>query len=412
MVNILLVDDDTIKIKDVRFLVEKIPEITNFDIASDIISAKKMLLKVNYDLLILDLNLPLRIGDDPSPENGKDFLIEIEQSKRIKKPFHIIGLTAFDDFKSMFNICFEESLWALISYNKTSNRWEQQIKNKIEYLVQSKRNLLTILDSTYQYDLAIITALHEPELDAILNLVESWEKVSIPNDSTEYYKSVFSKDGKSLNVIAAATPQMGMVAATTLSLKMIQNFRPKILAMTGIAGGIEGKGNFGDILVADISFDYGSGKYLSNMDNEGVDTFEPDYKSINISSDIKEAILAYQKDKSILSSIKSKWIADKPDTELKLLVGPVATGASVVEDEKIVNNIKKHGRKLIGIDMETYGVFYAANNCSSPKPKYVMSFKSISDFANPQKNDKYQKYASYTSAQFLFNFVLDKVIIE
>ena len=78
----------------------------------------------------------------------------------------------------------------------------------------------------------------------------------------------------------------------------------------------------------------------------------------------------------------------------------------------MIDEIKGHSRKLIGIDMETYGVFYSSINCSKPRPYGVLSLKSISDFADPEKNDNYQKYAAFTSANYLYNFALNKMNFE
>ncbi|MNU11754.1 hypothetical protein D3C72_2598600 [compost metagenome] len=48
--------------------------------------------------------------------------------------------------------------------------------------------------------------------------------------------------------------------------------------------------------------------------------------------------------------------------------------------------------------MEAYGVFAAAHEAPHPQPKVIV-LKSVCDFANPEKNDSYQEYAAYTSAQ-------------
>lgn len=55
-----------------------------------------------------------------------------------------------------------------------------------------------------------------------------------------------------------------------------------------------------------------------------------------------------------------------------------------------------------------YGV-YAANNCSKPKSKGIVSIKSITDFFNPSKNDAHQNYASFTRVTFAYKFLTEKV---
>jgi nucleoside phosphorylase len=407
MIRILIADDNDHKIKKIREVIDNIPEIEEYDIAIDLVTAKKYLSTNHYDLLVLDLNMPNRIGDDPMPTNGANFLLELDRSSRLIKPAYIIGLSAYDNYIEDYQTKFDDHLWGLVKYDELSDSWSNKLVKKINYLIQSKRDLSVNINGKYQFDLAIITALRVPELQSILNLQADWSSFKLNNDATEYHKGIFKKGEKKITVVAASTSQMGMVASSLLTHKLIVNFRPKQVAMTGIAGGVNGISNYGDILAADISFDSGSGKIRT--DKNGVAKFEPDYKSINLQTDIKEALQESKANRDFLDSIKKLWSSDSPDTELNIHIGPLASGAGVIENRKVIDEIKGHSRKLIGIDMETYGVFYSAINCSKPRPYSVLSLKSVSDFADPEKNDNYQNYAAFTSANYLYNFALEKM---
>lgn len=410
MIKILVVDDNQGKIKALRTLIELIPEVSCFETATNIIAAKKNMVEKHFDLLILDLGLPLRDGDDANPENGVNFLDDINKTKRLIKPFHIIGFSAVDEYIDKFKRSFEDELWALIKYEESSSNWEKQVKNKINYLIKSKLDLQNPNNFGYQYDLAIVTALRSPELDSVLGLEANWESFHLENDSTEYHKGIFQYEDKRIKVISACAPQMGMVASSSLTQKIIFNFRPKYVAMAGIAGGVKGIGNLGDILVADISFDSGSGKIKT--DSNGDIKFEPDFRSIELDPDLKELFISCKGRREYLNEIKSKWPIKDISHELNIHIGPFASGAGVVENKKVIDEIKGHSRKLVGIDMETYGVFYATKNSSRPKPLGVFSIKSISDYGDPDKNDNFQPYASYTSANFLYHFVVNKLDFE
>jgi nucleoside phosphorylase len=50
--------------------------------------------------------------------------------------------------------------------------------------------------------------------------------------------------------------------------------------------------------------------------------------------------------------------------------------------------------------MESYGMFHAAVNSNS-LASLPICIKSVCDFADGGKGDKYQKYAAYTSAEFM-----------
>ncbi len=77
---------------------------------------------------------------------------------------------------------------------------------------------------------------------------------------------------------------------------------------------------------------------------------------------------------------------------------------SGLEDPIIGSSIKKQRRNLLGIEMEIYGMMLAVETLPDPQPIAIV-FKSVCDYVNPNKNDKWQKYAAYTSALFLYEFI-------
>lgn len=406
MIKILIVDDSPEKIKSIVEILNCNPELNDENICtcSDLVSARKELARRRFDLLILDLNLPERFGDDPKKFSGLEFLYECKESQRLCKPYHIIGLTQYEELIEEYKKQFDDELWALIHYSIHQNTWKDPLNNKVSYLIQSKKELSLQEITEYDYDLAIITALHDPELLMVIHINANWKKIELSNDPTPYYIGSFVNSSKRLKVVAASANQMGMVASSVLSTKIIENFRPKYLAMTGIAAGLQGKANLGDIIACDLSWDYGSGKISCN--EEGKVKFSPDPRSIPLDPEIKEKLLSAQLEERYVNEIKRKFIGNKPNTSLKLVIGPMASGAAVVENEKLIDAIKSQQRKLVGIEMESYGVFYAACNSRKPKPK-CMVIKSVCDFADAHKNDDFQKYAAFTSAQFLYEFSLE-----
>lgn len=76
------------------------------------------------------------------------------------------------------------------------------------------------------------------------------------NSPVQFYETYFVRDNKKLKVIAASIDKMGMVATGIFATQMIELFRPKYLTMTGIAAGIEGEVELGDLLVFEYSWDY------------------------------------------------------------------------------------------------------------------------------------------------------------
>jgi nucleoside phosphorylase len=82
----------------------------------------------------------------------------------------------------------------------------------------------------------------------------------------------------------------------------------------------------------------------------------------------------------------------------------MASGAAVLADGSTVERIKQQHRELLGIEMEAYGVFAASEEAAEPRPT-VFAMKSVVDFGDATKDDRFQKYGAYTSAQTLRYFV-------
>lgn len=257
------------------------------------------------------------------------------------------------------------------------------------------------------FDVAIVCALPSPELEKVRDTgAQKWTVLpSDPHDQTTYYQSIYTtKLGHPLRVIAAAASQMGPPAAAVLASKMILRFRPKLVAMVGIAAGTKRSDQqFGDILAAEHTFDWGSGKLA---DTDGAIRFEPDPQPLDIHPRLRDRLKAWgaRDGEAELHSIRCKWPDTPPAGLLRLHVGPLASGSSVINHSQPVQDIKEHWRKLIGIEMEAYAVHFACRNTVDPQPVFL-GLKSVCDFAT-KKEDSWQKYAAFTSAEFCHSFLI------
>jgi nucleoside phosphorylase len=81
----------------------------------------------------------------------------------------------------------------------------------------------------------------------------------------------------------------------------------------------------------------------------------------------------------------------------------VGAADQVIDDASRVLEIQKNWRKLIGVEMETYGVYRAVHESPEPKPR-VVSFKAVCDFA-AEKSDSWQEYAAFMAAEFAVAFL-------
>ena len=115
---------------------------------------------------------------------------------------------------------------------------------------------------------------------------------------------------------------------------------------------------------------------------------------------LRNKLVRASQDHAALDAIRRSWRGEQRSVTLSMRLGPVASGAAVLEDRTVVEVIKKQHRKTLGVEMETYGVLMSADESPSPQPK-AFSVKSVCDFADPRKNNDHQRYAAYTSASAL-----------
>lgn len=260
------------------------------------------------------------------------------------------------------------------------------------------------ISSIAAFDLVVVCALRTPELVKVLHTgTEKWTEFRPQrSDPHTYHTTNFtSSQGSTIRVIAAAPNQMGMSASAVLATKMILQFQPKVVAMVGIAAGARRSSQgFGDILAAEHTFDYGSGK---TIERNGVIEFSPDPKPLPINTSVLSRLRDYESSRRFLDLIRNSWQASPPNTALQMHVGPLGSGASVVDSMPAVDAVRSHWRKLVGIEMEAYGVHRACQDTVVSAPIFIC-LKSVCDFAD-NKNDAWQDYAAFTAANFFHLFM-------
>ncbi len=197
---------------------------------------------------------------------------------------------------------------------------------------------------------------------------------------------------------------MGMQATASVASMMISKFQLKYIFMTGICAGIPDKGfHFGDIIIAENSIDYGSGKIIEGSDGNLL--FKPEPHQLPTDQHLIAKVNSFITNEIELLKIQKGYRGYNSDYLLKAKIGPVASGSYVVASKSLVNSITEPNRKLLAIDMEGYGLYLACHYFNQTKALFI---KSICDFGDEKKNDAHQSYASYTSAKFLSAFLFNQ----
>jgi nucleoside phosphorylase/CheY-like chemotaxis protein len=402
MIKVLIIEDNLEKLRMINSFLNDVCNIKeNFiSVADNIKSGREELIQNQFDLLLLDLVLPVNNTDEASPEAGSNFLDEIHYNPNINIPIHIIGLTEFDEIFKKYRENFDDKLWGLINFKLQENDWKDKLKSKIFYLQSFKNKYVEILENRNKYDIAIITALNL-EFEQLIKTT-NWHKIDRENDPIVYYATnINTKNNNNKKIIACSINQMGMQASATVASKVISIFSPDKIFITGICAGIKESGvNIGDIIVANQCWDYESGKVTE--DSSGNLLFKPDIHCIPTDQTVISKLTDFSNVKNYLSNIYNDYEGDKPNTQLKVLYGPIGSGPYILSSKQYLKTLLLSERKLLGVDTEGYGLFKAAQFHTGTVSVFI---KAVSDLGDENKNDYFQKFAAYVSAKFVIEFI-------
>ncbi|MFY9071764.1 hypothetical protein [Aliarcobacter butzleri] len=402
----------------------------------------KYILENDIDLLILDFGLTKdEENESEKISNTSGYLYLDHLNSHEKKELKELPIIIFSIFDS--NLMTGQNLARpiakipkqLIDRNSMLQTLQSDLRKNNKSLFYSIIHHASIYKSKKEshYDLAILCALKE-EFDEVLNLPNEWKGKNtkdvddngwkkIKKNDELYFETVFlSSKGKPIKVIGKCMNDMGMVESATYTTKMIHLFKPKYITMTGIAAGIKDNDiEVGDIIIPQFNWNWQAGKfkttYRDEFDNENnkfrnkISTFfDKDMRQKELSSTLYDIVTqelepnkVFYEDlfKNFCSEYRSYSIPilrenSKRSRYPKIITEKMLSGSAVVADINLINEIKQ--RKVVGLDMEAYGVFYAAKK-SKTEPIII---KSICDFADEAKDDEYHIFASYASARTMY----------
>lgn len=357
-------------------------------IASNAVETRTMLREQSFNILLLDLALPNRANDTPTAEVGLEILRLILEDHEYACPDAIIGTTADHEVLEQYKGEFSRLTTQILLVSPDENDWRYSLRKNIERISLNQSR-----PKQHDIDVCFITALRHPELSAILSLPVDWNPETSLGNGVLVQEGSAQVNGRNLKFICAHSNQMGLVAATFMTRVLWEKYNPKLIIMTGICGGI-GKSNLGDVIVAERSWDWQSGKWL----NDGTFESSPDQKEAT------PELVALARGMNTEAVNFWKGSETRPPNKPELHVAPMVSGSAVVENVDLHDRFSSQHRKAIAVDMECYGVYFASHMSGAPNAKYIC-IKSVSDLANREKSDNYQDHCSQISAHIAFKIV-------
>jgi len=405
---ILIVDDENAKVVDICQVLSgaDIPR-DHITVSTTAASALKELKQTYFDLLIIDMNLPDRVGEAPNVGGGVGLLKRISRGSDVRLPEHIIGLTSNLEALAASREEFAARSWFVEEVGPSHTTWKLRLIEKVQYLkareqYQNSGEPGALQAERPQCDVLFVCALLDPELVAVhAASAAKWELITYVGDPGIYWSTELKIGSKSARAVCVCLPQMGLVAAGVTVAKAITLFRPNLVVMTGICAGRKGDCELGDVIGANLTWDYGSGKF---SEVNGSVAFEPAPFQAAASARVVGVLTELSNDSQIMEKLYRDSPGYRPEKLPKFHVGPLASGAAVQNHKEFFSGVASQQRKILGVDMEAFAVAWACHEALEPQPNWLI-IKAVVDFADGTKDSKIQAFGSYLSASMAMSAV-------
>lgn len=385
---ILLLEDQDCKYEAIESVIKDV------DTSIEIVRVKffcKFISEINrefYDLIISDLLVPLFEDSLDTSDTTQQMIEECRDHKCKNFRTPIIALTQFDSTAEENFKDLNRKDIVVITYDETNDAWKGSLSDKILKTIPEK-----------SYDFIIFCALKK-EADA-------YDVLGYTNSDDE--KIISSLKCKEIQIsnrngIVITLPRMGLVTAAITVTKAIEKFKPKIVSMSGICAGIDGKADIYDVIVPNICHQHDSGKWTTSG-------FIPELYDVPLQHSVELKIDHIINNKSFIKTIaedihlsRSEFPDDKEKLEFKVLLAPTSSGSAVVADDEMNREIIEQHRRKTAFEMESYALYEAAR-VSQIAPAFF-SAKSVVDNGTNNKGDNYHRVACLLSAKVVYEIIL------
>ena len=352
-----------------------------------------------FNLVLLDVLLPMRVGAEPSEEGSVWFVREVHRKMAYADLPLIVGTTQHLESLAKVQETFREYLWSILYVADSDGRWRQQVSHAVRFAKANEVKTTLLNGDSASVDVAVVTALRMPEFEAVVNAMDGGDQFRLEETNETWMRcEIQGEGGRTISVVAACADEMGMCAMGTLVTRLSIACRPKKLILAGIMGGNAARVGMSDLILVEETWDCRSGKITERG-------FEADTKSQRCSFKLSNAAKAIVTEQFLIDLWKS-WNGDKPRGIPRLHAGAVACSPAVIADDKVFKELEEQKRKVFGVEMEAFGCFDAVHHLGDLAPG-VVCVKSVCDLGDKEKGDIYQRYCAYLSASVAVRLIRD-----
>lgn len=340
----------------------------------------------HFNLIVADLLVP-RFKDSTDVDDVTNDIIEACRDPGCtNKDTHVIALTAFDDASDNNYKALNAADVTVLTFDP-DGRWKTAFNKKC-LDSQPKRS----------YDFVIVCALSK-EVDGFLHSGYPLGKSFLAGNLVCRELQIGDRSGL---IVTAA--RMGLVSCAITTTQALELFSPKLICMSGICAGIDGKANILDVAIAEICHQHDFGKW-------SVNGYEPEVYAVPIKANLRAQLKQIIEDDpefktSIVEGIdiqEGELPEEMEQLQATVYLTPASSGSAVIADARMVEIIKEQQRKGVIFEMESFALYEAARLHPSDVPFF--SAKAVVDNGTVSKGDKFHRLACILSAKVVFESI-------
>jgi len=265
-----------------------------------------------------------------------------------------------------------------------------------------------VAGNSLSFDVCIICALAE-EAEALLKVLTPHgmaplrEQISSRNRAY-HYTTIRNNQGEPLSIQVSWLPSYGSIETAIHLNTLLEDFRPRFAAMTGICAGDKRKVALGDIIVAERAFFADSGKIITG--SQGQSVHEYDTYTSHAAHDVLQFARMFRSWEQAVAMLQRPHLEHQRDPQLPQCHFASMASCSAVRGDNPFDEIQFPVRGTIAIDMEGAAFYRAVEDFPGTRSLLV---KGVSDYADNTKNNTYHKYASLVSATYILYFIREYV---
>ncbi len=262
-------------------------------------------------------------------------------------------------------------------------------------------------------DICVICALPE-EVRAFLEVVHQQCNVDFEERINLEYKYDYrltiikNNKGEPLTLHVSWLPRYGPQEMTLHLSRVLEEYRPRMAIMTGICAGDARQVHLGDLVVAERTFTYDSGKFTK--DEHGHRIHEYDTMTYQLDANILQFLGLFEDWKSPVAHLKRPSLPSERQKRGKVAchIKAMASGNAVRADHPF-QDVRVPVRETVAIDME--GAAFGLVMSRHPLIRWLV-VKGVCDYADRDKNDAWHSYAAQASALYALSFIRAYVTSE